>query len=139
MTEIEKIRRLRLAGDLGIGEARSRLRDHDGDLHAALDTIEASKSHDQRARDRVGAFVAGLVNPRPSVDRPPWQVLLEASALELDMPFPSADLLLQSSPPSDSDLRSHTRLMGEGVVAGTVTWEPGFSPRVRQRRAVNRR
>ena len=125
MTEIDKIRRLRRAGDLGIGEARSRLRDHEGDLSAALESIEAGKSHGERARDRVGAFVAGLVNPVP-LERPAWQVLMEASALEHGIAFPPADLLLQPSPASDSDLRTHARLLGEAVVAGTVSWEPGF-------------
>jgi hypothetical protein len=126
MTEIDKIKRLRRAGNLGIGEARSRLRDHEGDLTAALQAVQAGKSHDERARDRAGAFVAGLVNPVQSPERPPWQVLLEASGLEHGMAFPSADLLLQPSPASDSDLRTHARLLGEGVEAGAVSWEPGF-------------
>lgn len=125
LTEIDKIRRLRLAGDLGIGEARSRLREHDGDLAAALAAVEATKSHDERARDRAGAFLASLADPRPSVPLPPWQVLLEASALELGTPFPPADALLGPSTAADSDIRVHARLLGEGVVPGTVSWEPG--------------
>jgi hypothetical protein len=126
MTEIDKIRQLRLAGSLGIGEARSRLREHEGDLDAALAAIEAAKGDDERARDRAGAFVAGLVTPQDLPDRPPWQVLLEASALEYGTAFPSADALLRSSAARD-DVRIHARLLGDAVEAGTVSWEPGFS------------
>jgi hypothetical protein len=128
MTEIDKIRRLRLAADLGIGQARSCLRDHGGDLDAALGAIEAAKSHDERARDRAGAFIAGLTSSRPSPKRPPWQVLLEASALTYGVPFPSADVLLQPSAVPDSELRTHARLLGEAIAPGTVSWEPGFPP-----------
>ncbi len=124
MTEIDKIRRLRLAGDLGIGEARSRLREHDGDLAAALAAVEAAKSHDERARDRAGVFLASLADARPSVPSPPWQVLLAASGLELGTPFPPADLLLRPSAAPDRDIRIHARLLGEGVVPGTASWEP---------------
>ena len=127
MTEIAKIRRLRVGGGLGIGEARSRLRDHGGDLDAALEAIEAAKSHDQRARDRAGAFVAGLVIPQDLPDRPPWRVLLEASGLEHGTAFPPADVLLQSSAVGDGDVRPHARLLGEAVVVGTDNWEPAFS------------
>ncbi|KAA1376261.1 hypothetical protein [Aeromicrobium fastidiosum] len=131
MTEIDKIRRLRAVADLGIGEARSRLRDHEGDLDAALEAIEAAKGHDERARDRAGAFVAGLVSPQELPDRPPWQVLLEASSLEYGTAFPSADVLLQPSPAGDRDVRTHARLLGEAVEAGTVRWEPGWTVRGR--------
>ena len=127
MTEIDKIRRLRLAGSLGIGEARSRLRDHGGDLDAALEAIEAAKGHDERARDRAGAFVAGLVTPQRLPDRPPWQVILEASGLEYGTAFPAADVLLQSSAARDDDVRTRARLLGEAVEAGTVSWEPGWT------------
>jgi len=126
LTEVEKIRRLRSAVDLGIGDARALLHDHDGDLHAALVAIEASKSPEQRARDVAGAFTARLVNPQQLPDRPPWQVLLEASGLEYGLPFPPASLLLQPSSPAASDIRTHARLMGESVASGAVVWEPNY-------------
>ena len=126
-TEIDKIRRLRLASSLGIGEARTRLRDHGGDLDAALEAVDAAKDHDERARDRAGVFVAGLVTPQDLPDRPPWQVLLGASGLEHGTAFPPADVLLQSSAVRDGDVRTHARLLGEAVGVGTVSWEPGFS------------
>jgi len=126
LTEIEKLRRLRSAVDLGIGEARALLRDHGGDVQAALDAIEAGKSPEQRARDKAGAFAAHLVHPQSLPQRPPWQVLLEASGLEYGLSFPPADLLLHSPPPADSDLRTHTRLLGESVTVGAVSWEPDW-------------
>jgi len=126
LTEIEKIRRVRSSADLGIGDARALLRDHEGDLQAALATIDAGKSPEQRARDVVGAFTARLVNPQHLPHRAPWQVLLEASSLEYGLPFPPAGLVLQPAPLSASDLRTHTRLLGEAVTAGAVNWEPDY-------------
>jgi hypothetical protein len=126
LTEIDKIRQLRLAADLGIGEARARLREHGGDLQGALDAVEADKSPEQRARDQAGAFVARLVRPQDLPPRPSWQVLLEASALEYGETFPPADLLLQSSRAPDRQLRTHGRLLGESVDPGAVSWEPGY-------------
>lgn len=126
LTEIDKIRRLRQSADLGINEARDRLRDHGGDLEAALAAVDASKSHEQRARDQAGAFVARLAHPQRLAPRPPWQVLLEASGLEHGMPFPPSDLLLQGSSATDGDLRTHARLLGESVAVGAVSWEPHY-------------
>lgn len=125
-TEVDKIRQLRAAADLGVSDARALLRDRDGDLAAALAAIEAGKSPEQIARDRAGAFVAGLVRPQRLPDRRPWQVLFEASALDYGVRFPPADLLLQSSVPDDLDLRTFDRLLGEGAAVGGVSWEPNF-------------
>lgn len=126
LTEVDKIRRLRSAADLGIGDARALLRDHDGDLRAALAAIDAEKSPEQRARDAAGAFTARLVDPQQLPDRPPWQVLLEASGLEYGLPFPPATLLLQTLPLAARDLRTHARLLGEAAAPGAVSWEPGY-------------
>lgn len=125
-TEIEKLRHLRSSADLGIGDARALLREHDGDHDAALGAIEAGKNHEQRARDRAGSFVARLVQPQRLQQRPPWQVLLEASGLEYGLPFPAAGLILRPAPPAQSDLRTHTRLLGESATAGAVSWEPEY-------------
>lgn len=127
LTEIDKLRRLRSSAGLGIEDARALLRDHGGDLPAALAAIEAGKTPEERARDRAGAFVAGLVQPQPLPQRPPWQVLLEASGLDYGARFPTADfLLLRSSPPAEGDLRTHARLLGESATAGAVSWEPDY-------------
>jgi hypothetical protein len=126
LTEIEKLRQLRSIADLGIGDARALLREHGGDLQAASVVIEAGKSPEQRARDKAGAFVAHLVRPHDVRRRPPWQVLIEASGLEYGLPFPSVHLFLQPPPHAESDLRTHTRLLGESATVGAVSWEPNF-------------
>lgn len=126
MTEIDKIRQVRSSDEMGIGEARALLRAHGGDLHAALGAIEAGKGPEQRARDKAGAFTARLVNHRSLPQWPPWQVLFEASGLDYGLPFPAAGLLLQPSPVAESDLRTHTRLVGESVASGAVSWEPDY-------------
>lgn len=123
-TAVEKIQRLRRASDLGISEARALLARHDGDLRAALNTIEEGRSDAQRARDSAGAFVASLVHPTELPARPPWQVLVEASGILYGHPFPDVDLFHGSTPPAPDDARAHARLLGESATPGGVSWEP---------------
>jgi hypothetical protein len=127
LSNLEKIQRLRRTADIGIGAARALLEVHRGDLSAALASIDQGKSAEQRARDKAGDFVAGLVNPTRLAPRPPWQVLLDAAGIEYGEPFPAADVLLRSDAPAENDVRIHARLLGESVDAGTVSWEPGWS------------